>query len=483
MPHELTGLRVYEYQNVRKEATIKWNETGTVEVDDYYDPTTGEHTIKYGGDVVYRQGETGLRIAHENTLGSDLVTNGDCETFSSNLVTGWTEYDTGGYLTPAEESGDPYAGSKSQKLTRGAGATYAAVTTNTMSLTKGKYYLVSFALKVAAGTPRVMVNNSGSTVTLHNFGNLTPADWTAYSQVVYCTATRTDYVVRFDSDSFATFTVLIDSVSVKELTQGDLNIADDLTVGGTITAAEAITTETTLTARTGLTSGVAAAVRGVLELHNGTSTNTPGYIKITAGDGTVWYLWASAAGAWRFHTSAPTADTDGTDALDVQDTLDVAGAVTLGSTLDVTGDITTDANVGGVNADFSGTLDADGAATLGSTLDVTGDVTAGANVDATGNVTAGGTVDAVGNVSSDADVVAAGNVAAVGGQVLAGDYGAARGVVVANHGAGGNTPGYHVLYSPNGTPAYLFVDDSGNLRIDTDVPTSNSDGVVVGTQT
>jgi len=483
MPHELTGLRVYEYQNVRKEATIKWNETGTVEVDDYYDPTTGEHTIKYGGDVVYRQGETGLRIAHENTLGSDLVTNGDCETFSTGLVTGWTEYDTGGYLTPAEESGDPYAGSKSQKLTRGAGATYAAVTTNTMSMSKGKYYLVSFALKTTAGTPRVMVNNSGSTVTLHNFGNLTPADWTAYSQVVYCTATRTDYVVRFDSDAFATFTALIDSVSVKELTQGDLNIADDLTVGGTLATAEAITTESTATARTGLTSGVAGEVRGVLELHNGTSTNTPGYIKITAGDGTVWYLWATAAGAWRFHTSAPTADTDGTDALDIQDTLDVAGAVTFDSTLDVTGDITTSADVAGVNVDFTGTLNADGAATLGATLDVTGNSTVGGTLDVTGNLTTDaaltvgtGITSTTGNIEADA-----GNVYGTGGYVVAGDDATTRGRLVAYCGDTGDAdaPGVLVLHALDGTPYYVFVTAAGVPRVSSTLPTADTDGSAI----
>lgn len=483
MPSELTGLRVYDYQNVRKEATIKYNETGTVEVDEYYDPTTAERTTKYGGDVVYRHAETAMRIAHEGVLGAEKVTNGDCETFTSGLVTGWTEWDTGGVLTPAEEAVDVYAGSKSQKLTRGAGATYAAVTTNTMSLTKGKYYLVAFALKVAAGTPRVLVNNSASTVTLHNFGNLTPADWTAYSQVVYCTETRTDYVVRFDSDSYATFTCLIDSVSVKELTTGTLNVADNLTTGGTIAAGEAITTEATVTARTGLTSGVAATVRGILELHNGTSTNTPGYLKVTAGDGTVWYLWATAAGAWRFHTSAPTADTDGTDALDIQDTLDVAGAVTLGSTLDVTGDITTSADVAGVNADFTGTLNADGAATLGSTLDVTGAATVGGTLEVTGNVTGDGTVTAGTGISSTTgDIEAtAGNVYATGGQAVAGDDGVTRGRLVAYGGDVGDAdePGVLVLYALDGTPYYLWATTAGVLRIHTTLPTADTDGSAV----
>jgi len=50
-------------------------------------------------------------------------------------------------------------------------------------------------------------------------------------------------------------------------------------------------------------------------------------------------------------------------------------------------------------------------------------------------------------------------------------------------GAGGNTPGYACLGSPNGTLWYLFVEDDGSVKIHNAVPTQNSDGTVIGAQT
>lgn len=41
---------------------------------------------------------------------------------------------------------------------------------------------------------------------------------------------------------------------------------------------------------------------------------------------------------------------------------------------------------------------------------------------------------------------------------------------------------YLKLTSANGTAAYLFVDNSGDLKIHTAEPTADGDGTVVGTQ-
>ena len=57
------------------------------------------------------------------------------------------------------------------------------------------------------------------------------------------------------------------------------------------------------------------------------------------------------------------------------------------------------------------------------------------------------------------------------------------GAIVLNHGAGGNTPGYAKILSPNGTAWYLFCEDDGTVKIHNAIPTQNADGTVVGTQT
>jgi len=71
---------------------------------------------------------------------------------------------------------------------------------------------------------------------------------------------------------------------------------------------------------------------------------------------------------------------------------------------------------------------------------------------------------------------------ASGGNVSLGTHGATQGTLTLNDGSGGNKPGYMVLYSPNGTPHYLFVEDDGTVKIHTGAPTQNSDGAVVGSQ-
>ena len=57
-----------------------------------------------------------------------------------------------------------------------------------------------------------------------------------------------------------------------------------------------------------------------------------------------------------------------------------------------------------------------------------------------------------------------------------------RGVLQLWDGAGGNTPGYMVLYSPNGTANYIFCEDDGTLKRHTSAPTANSDGSEIGGQ-
>jgi hypothetical protein len=67
--------------------------------------------------------------------------------------------------------------------------------------------------------------------------------------------------------------------------------------------------------------------------------------------------------------------------------------------------------------------------------------------------------------------------------LVSGADGATQGTLTLWDGAGGNTPGYILLYSPNGTANYFFAEDDGTLKRHTSAPTQNSDGTAVGDQT
>lgn len=81
------------------------------------------------------------------------------------------------------------------------------------------------------------------------------------------------------------------------------------------------------------------------------------------------------------------------------------------------------------------------------------------------------------------DVLISGDLSVDGGDIAAGTSGGTRGVVTAWDGSGGNAPGCLKLQSPNGTTWHVFVEDDGTLKVNSALPTQNSDGSVVGTQT
>src|SRR5690606_5013237 len=116
------------------------------------------------------------------------------------------------------------------------------------------------------------------------------------------------------------------------------------------------------------------------------------------------------------------------------------------------------------------------------------------SVDNSGNMVVAGDLRVDGGdigTTSDPDLLQlAPNVLTVNGWVytafgpsIAGVVGTTRGYIACHHGSDGNKPGYVTLYSPNGTGWYLFAEDDGTLKIHNDVPTANSDGTVVGSQT
>lgn len=86
------------------------------------------------------------------------------------------------------------------------------------------------------------------------------------------------------------------------------------------------------------------------------------------------------------------------------------------------------------------------------------------------------------SVSSTGDGRFDGDLNASGGDIVAGIAGVTRGVLSVTKGAGESEAGSVKLQSRNGTSWYLFVEDDGTVRIHNALPSSNSDGTVVGLQ-
>lgn len=488
MASNLTALSVWEFLKVKAGALFTLNAGAAKEVTYATDAATGETVISIGSEVVQRRSAGSHRIMSESTLGPERIQNGNCETFTNGLVTGWGEYDPAGNLTPSEETVDVYAGSKSQRLTRTASGSYSAVTSNYMAMTKDKWYVASFAVKLLSGDHiRVWINTSDSIVTLYNFGNLSPSEWTVYSAPFRCRETRTNYVFRFDSD-LTPFTALIDNVSVREITAGSLYVGDEVHVGGALSVAEAISSEADITARTGVTAGIAGTRRGVVKATRGSGTSQPGVVVLQARDGTEYYEWRTATGDRRVDTILPTSDADGTDAIHTEDGLstdgnvDADGAVTAGGNVTSGGNVSASGNLSGVDVTATGKASIGGDASVGGKATVTGDATVGGKLDVTNVTTLRAALSVLAGITANGNVYSGGNVTASLGLVAAGSYGIARGRFVAVQGPGGDEPGYVLLYGPSGTPGYLFIGLGGMLRRHTDIPGALDDGVQVGAQ-
>jgi len=109
--------------------------------------------------------------------------------------------------------------------------------------------------------------------------------------------------------------------------------------------------------------------------------------------------------------------------------------------------------------------------------------------DGSGNIIAQGYLTTVGGVhvggTSDpgtGNLVVAGDATLEGGDLVAGTAGTTRGTVTICRGAGTTTPGVLKLVSPNGTTHYFFAEDDGTLKVHNALPSSNSNGIEVGSQ-
>ncbi len=134
--------------------------------------------------------------------------------------------------------------------------------------------------------------------------------------------------------------------------------------------------------------------------------------------------------------------------LDVYEDLHVGGVTELDSTLDVMGDTTLS------NAVVTGTLGVTGATELGTTLGVTGDTVLGSDLTVSNNATVGGTLDVAGVLTTTTTIDATDGIDAAGVQSTFGSNGlASSGPIAAN---GGLTVANGQATVLNGT---LTVDD------------------------
>lgn len=96
--------------------------------------------------------------------------------------------------------------------------------------------------------------------------------------------------------------------------------------------------------------------------------------------------------------------------------------------------------------------------------------------------TSSGNVDVNIGHGSTSVTTTRGDLTVTGGDIVAGANSATQGTLSLWDGSGGNTPGYMVLYSPNGTANYIFCEDDGTLKRHTSAPTANGDGSEIGGQ-
>jgi hypothetical protein len=92
------------------------------------------------------------------------------------------------------------------------------------------------------------------------------------------------------------------------------------------------------------------------------------------------------------------------------------------------------------------------------------------------------TIDVTLGYGATSTTTVAGDLDVDGGDIVAGANSSTQGTLKLWDGGGGNTPGYIVLYSPNGTANYIFCEDDGTLKRHTSAPTANGDGSEIGGQ-
>lgn len=169
------------------------------------------------------------KIGDSLSNNSELMTNGALSgTYAAGLAPNWTKTGTG--LTPSEETSDvPTSGvssTQAQKLTfvTGSGAT-GLLLSSALSLTRGKWYRISFYYKVITGsiTSVSIVDPTFSdavipTITISS--SLTATSWTQITYDFESPVTTSTMKLAFNVGGTTNNTAIVDVVSLKELSGG-----------------------------------------------------------------------------------------------------------------------------------------------------------------------------------------------------------------------------------------------------------------------
>jgi hypothetical protein len=373
-----------------------------------------------------------LYVRDDATLGPELITNGDMELDDAS----WPNW----YTPTTNDRSDavaPHGGSWSRRFV--TNSQYDGIQTLIGPAGPGTRYKFSFW---HYGTP-------GTTLSVRIYGTDTgemtyspAASWqqaTYYANVTSVGMTQ----ISFCNPNATTATYYIDDVSVKAV-GGDARVDGALGVGGSAMFNAGQVT---------LKSAYPSASDRLI----GTGTNAvvpvSRVVAQTSGD------MADGFG--------PSIQFEATDPGAPNKVLGGIGAVRDGA--DTEGKVVVYAGTAGaeVAASFDHSLNT----ALAGDLDVDGSLTV------SGTATFNSPIE----VNYGADIIF--QVAPMTGGFAAGKQGTKRGFVQLNHGAGGNTAGYILLYSRNGTAHYLWVEDDGTIKQSTTAPVDNADGNVVGAQT
>lgn len=494
--HTLSSLEVKDALHIGDGGKIIENYGGTVEIQTDITSATGAKSVYYDGLLTETKSKSLWSYHDPSSLApTDLVVNGDCETFSSGLVTGWRKY---GATLADEETGDVYAGAKSLKMSKSS-TNWGSIETNYFSIVKNKTYYIQFALKIlnSSDAINVEVRKSDGAYTLRNFGSLNPSQWTLYSAVVTSAQTLSGTVVVRFSSGTGTCEALIDAVSVREITGGSITLAGGATIGGSTYLADTLDVGGSITGLGGsISAGVAGSVRGQLIATRGSSTNSPGVVGYTTKGGTLYYTWLTDAGTYRRHTSLPTSDTAGTDAIAISDglsvgsntilggTLDTTGAVTLRSTLSVAGNTTLTGSLTSGAITSTGTFTLTGNATISGSLGcgattITGSLGVSTTAAIDGSLSTGGNLSVSGTTSLLGALNCTSSIYSYDGTIYAGQNSSKEGTIFVRT---KSTSAFAsiCMASPSATNYFYFSDDSGRLKQHTVKPTDESDGSYVG---
>ena len=157
-------------------------------------------------------------VGSGETLGSELVTNGDFESWPNppTLASGWTKYhnETGIY---SQESADPYQGDYSQKYARVSEASNQGVQSSGINLTEGMLLRMQLAAKFTGSSllGRFLSFTAGSVIS--DTISISTQAWTMYERYGTCPGNANNYRISAMSGFNSSGDMWVDSASAKQV--------------------------------------------------------------------------------------------------------------------------------------------------------------------------------------------------------------------------------------------------------------------------